>query len=338
MYNITVVLLITTILFISLTASADQKQKIAVLNLKNTEGVSSGESELLTDRLRNDLFSTGKVEVMEREQMQTILTEQGFQQSGATCTDEGCMVEFGKLLGVKMLISGSIGKLGRLFMINVKSINVETAQIMKVVSEDIRGDIEDVVSVLPTVAAKLTGSTVSEQPHSTGEETPGPEEKKVETPVVTGPLPCDGSIYLEKIHLPRNIFSFTLDVDALEDVDQDLAEAFGNALNRSIISASAARIDASTCKTLTIRVVPTYYSTAPAVMKQSTGTLHCDVSVYMSPQDKKPVTTVTFKNTGDRHWGQTTPLTNAFEAIAESIDDDFYSKVKKQLKEAGFRR
>ncbi|MBN1761433.1 MAG: hypothetical protein JW863_24125 [Chitinispirillaceae bacterium] len=316
--------------------TATQLDKIAVLNLKNTEGVTQGEAELLTDRLRNDLFSTGKVEVMERDQMQNILAEQGLQQSGITCTDEGCMVEFGKLLGVKILVSGSIGKLGSLFMINAKSIDVQTAQILKVVSEDVKGEIEDVVEILPTVAAKLTGASVATAPPSTAK--PATEPVAAPRKESTSSLPCDGSIFVEKMRFPRNIISFNVPADDADDIDEDLAEAVSQALERSVISASNARIVVSTCKTFVVRFVVTRYEVRPAAMKQFTGTLYTDVSIFASPQSKSPIATVKFKNTGDRHWGDITPLQNAIEQLAESIEDDLYSTAKKALKQAGFKR
>ena len=95
---------------------------------------------------------------MERDQMQEVLKEQGFQQSGTTCSDEGCMVELGRMLGVKRLVVGSIGKLGTMFMVNVRSINIETGKVEKVVSEDVRGNIEDVVAIIPLIARKMTGT------------------------------------------------------------------------------------------------------------------------------------------------------------------------------------
>lgn len=131
-----------------------KKRNYAVIGIKNTEGVSVGEADIIADRLRGDLFNTGKASMMEREQMQQILKEQGFQQSGA-CTDEACMVEIGQLLGVERLISGSIGKLGSLFLVNLRSIDVQTAKIIAVVSVDIKGGIEDVVKYLPNIAQQL---------------------------------------------------------------------------------------------------------------------------------------------------------------------------------------
>jgi curli biogenesis system outer membrane secretion channel CsgG len=138
-------------------APGPHKTNIAVINLKSSSGVAIGEAELISDRLRGELFNTGKVNVMERDQMQEILKEQGFQQSGA-CSNEACMVEIGQLLGVEQLVSGSLGKVGSMFLVNLRIIDVKTAKITKVVSKDVKGSIEDVVGELGPIAAELVGN------------------------------------------------------------------------------------------------------------------------------------------------------------------------------------
>ncbi len=134
-----------------------RKINYAVIGIKNAEGVSTGEADIIADRLRIELFNTGLVDMMERDQMQDIMKEQGFQKSGV-CTDEACMVEIGQILGVERLVSGSIGKLGSMFLLNFRAIDVQTAKILKVVSVDISGGIEDVVQHLPSIAKQLVGS------------------------------------------------------------------------------------------------------------------------------------------------------------------------------------
>ncbi len=193
----TQVILILLVIGISLPAQV-QKRNYAVIGLKNAEGVTAGEAEIIADRLRIELFNTGRVNMMERDQMQEILSEQGFQQSGA-CTDEACMIEIGQLLGVERLISGSIGKLGSMFLLNFRAIDVQTARIIKVVSHDISGGIEDVVKYLPNIALQLTGEegekppeVVKEKaPETEPESEPEPEvvEAEPEKPVTPTPVP-----------------------------------------------------------------------------------------------------------------------------------------------------
>ena len=163
-----------------LTWSQAQKRNYAVIGLKNAEGVTAGEAEIIADRLRIELFNTGAASMMERDQMQDILSEQGFQQTGA-CTDEACMVEIGQLLGVERLISGSIGKLGSMFLLNFRAIDVQTAKIIAVVSKDITGGIEDVVKLLPSIARELVAAAGPKKPVETPtEEVKEPEKKEPE--------------------------------------------------------------------------------------------------------------------------------------------------------------
>ena len=74
----------------------------AVFNLKNF-GILESESAIISERLRDILVSLNKYRVLERENMDEILNEQGFQLSG--CTTNECAVEAGKLLNVNKIIS-----------------------------------------------------------------------------------------------------------------------------------------------------------------------------------------------------------------------------------------
>ncbi|MBN1577794.1 MAG: hypothetical protein JW913_14635 [Chitinispirillaceae bacterium] len=341
--------IMTVVVLSSLLHAAPQSlpgklEKVAVLNLKNTEGISRAEAELLSDRLRNELFSTGSVQVMERDQMQAVLAEQGFQQSGATCSDEGCMVQLGKMLGVKLLISGSIGKLGKLYMVNVKSINVETAQIMKAVFEDIRGDIEDVVAVIPAIALKLTcrapgmNRKIAFKSSEKRDTDDRPVEKKEsgDKPAAAVPLPCDGSVFVERIRLPESVIGFSITPSDERDIDDMLVDAFEESLDKEIMSVTPGQLANTSCKALTVRVIPKRYAVAKAIRGQFTGTMKVEVAFFASPAEKQPLIIVVITKTGDRHWGDPTPLKNAFDEIAEAIEEDLYSKVRKTLSKAGF--
>jgi len=143
----------------------NRRENYAVVNLRVGEGVTNGDAELISDRLRAEIFNIGNVNVMERNQMQDILKEQGFQQSGATCTDEACLVQLGQMLGVQYLVAGSLGRLGTLYMVNVRAIDVQTGKIVRVVSVDVKGNIEDLVEHLPRIAMQLTG--VAKKPKQT---------------------------------------------------------------------------------------------------------------------------------------------------------------------------
>jgi TolB-like protein len=133
----------------------DGKTAIAVLDFV-AKGMDEMAITALSDRLRTELYHTGSFTVLERGQMDAVLKEQGFQQSGA-CTDAACMVEVGQILGVDKMIAGSLGKLGTLYTINLRLIDVGSGKILTTESQDCNCPIEGLFDALHTLAFKLAG-------------------------------------------------------------------------------------------------------------------------------------------------------------------------------------
>jgi TolB-like protein len=126
---------------------------IAVIDLDPT-GISNNEAEFLSDRLRTELFETGKFQVVEREKMNAILHEQGFQQTG--CTSVECAIEIGQLLNVRVMVAGTIGKIDDLYSLSIRMINVESGAIIRTATRDYEGKLSEVLTeVIPEVSAKL---------------------------------------------------------------------------------------------------------------------------------------------------------------------------------------
>ncbi len=167
-----------TLLFFTSICFSNDKDTYALSEIMAKSGLTESEVSLIADRLRLEMYNTGQVTMVEREQMKSILAEQGFQSSGA-CDDDGCLVEIGQLLGVKFIVAGSMGNLGTLMMVNLRVINVETGTINKVVNRDIKGGVEQVVKELPSIAAALVpGGEVIKKVEEPFEEKPKPVKKK----------------------------------------------------------------------------------------------------------------------------------------------------------------
>ena len=129
------------------------RQNIAVLDLDPT-GIAEADAQFLSERLRTELFETGYYQVIERNKMQEILKEQGFQNSG--CTSVQCAVEIGELLNVKGIVAGAIGKIDDIYSISLRLIEVQTGAIMRTATEDYRGSLSEVLTeVIPRVAGQL---------------------------------------------------------------------------------------------------------------------------------------------------------------------------------------
>ena len=118
------------------------QETIAVLDF---EGINFTEEDAkaLTNRFSSEFLklSEGRYIMIERQQMEEISKEQGFQMSGCVASD--CAVEIGNALGAKFVIVGSISKIGSIFSINARTINIETTEIINSIDYDYKGNINN---------------------------------------------------------------------------------------------------------------------------------------------------------------------------------------------------
>lgn len=136
--------------------AADAGGNLAVLDLAASDGVSASDARMIADRLETELIGAKAYTVLERRRMGEILQEQGFQQSGA-CDATNCEVQMGQLLGVDKIVSGSLGKVGGVYSLNVKMLDVGTGKILQSHAVDVSGDLSLVLTQgCRQLAQKLT--------------------------------------------------------------------------------------------------------------------------------------------------------------------------------------
>ena len=138
---------------------------VAVIDFE-AQGISEVEANILATRFRSELVNTNTFRVIERGQMESVLKEVGFQQSG--CTSSECMVEIGKILNVNKMMGGSIGKLGNVYTVDLRMIDVETSQILETVSEDHAGEMSDLLKVMKMIAYRFATRELEKQQRPRG--------------------------------------------------------------------------------------------------------------------------------------------------------------------------
>tara|TARA_B100000405_G_scaffold157333_1_gene109954 strand:+ start:156 stop:842 length:687 start_codon:yes stop_codon:yes gene_type:complete len=154
-YRLTTSLLTLVLFTFDVSAQvAEGKQTVALLEFEG-RGISQLEAKTLTDRLMSEMVNTDAVIMVERNQMDEILNEQGFQQSG--CTSSECAAEVGALLGVQNMVSGSFGKLGNSYTIDAKMFSVETGATIRTVSKTYKGPVDNLLTVIEVVGWEIVG-------------------------------------------------------------------------------------------------------------------------------------------------------------------------------------
>ena len=136
---------------------------------------------------------------MERSQMDKILKEQAFQSSG-NCDQSECAVEIGKLLSVDRMIVGSVGRIGDLYTVQARILDVQTGEIVFSANQDHEGKIEGLLSkALPLLARRLADA-VKPPPNPVAEVPPSATGK----PAVASPAP-QASLPAKSVGVPPSV-------------------------------------------------------------------------------------------------------------------------------------
>jgi len=109
-------------------AGAEEKPVLSVLNFESS-GLSGAEVNLVSDIITSHVQKTGAFRVIDRFQRKTIMDEIAFSLSG--CVEESCQLEIGRLLSASFIITGSLGSVGSLYVMNLRLIAVETGETVR---------------------------------------------------------------------------------------------------------------------------------------------------------------------------------------------------------------
>lgn len=119
-------LLVFLAIFTSLNIYSKSLENIAVVDF-SSRGVKIDSASTISDLVRSEISKSGSFRVLERTNMDKVLSEYEFQSSGITNTENA--VKAGKILNVKMLVYGSLSKLGNAYFISVTIVDIETGRI-----------------------------------------------------------------------------------------------------------------------------------------------------------------------------------------------------------------
>ena len=162
-------------------ALASEGARAAVLDLA-AHGVKAGLAESLTQLLSMELKRFEGLGVISRDEIQAMLRYESDKQVLQCSDDTSCLVEIGGALGVDYLVSGSVGALGEVFVLNLKLMDIHEAEVVHRVAEPFQGDEAHLPQALRFAAWRLLGRPID-----------GTGGLKVQANVEEGKLALDGA-------------------------------------------------------------------------------------------------------------------------------------------------
>ena len=124
----TITLLCMAVLSFTVLGTALYAQvSVAVINFDGNNFVAEQQAAFMTTMFRSELVKSGRVEVVDRVNMDRIITELRFQQTDWVNPER--VRRFGQMIGADYLITGSFEALGSQFYLAVQMIDIETSRI-----------------------------------------------------------------------------------------------------------------------------------------------------------------------------------------------------------------
>ncbi|MCL1992208.1 MAG: penicillin-binding protein activator LpoB [Spirochaetes bacterium] len=178
--------------------------------------------ELISNTVNDRVFS-----VVDRQQLDDIRAELDFQMSGEV-SDESAQ-SIGRMLGAQIIVSGTVSRIGGVYSLRVRALDVETARIEGQFNRNVSETV--IASLLQTPAPAAVAANV--QPAAG----PSPRAAQVAEPPITGILVPGDSLADQLAWLQRNVDShntYIIEVRADETVPP-LTVGFPGTINVTIV-------------------------------------------------------------------------------------------------------
>ncbi|MBN1999638.1 PEGA domain-containing protein [candidate division KSB1 bacterium] len=150
----TFTLLIGETLTLLAQTDAQAKPRIAVLPFSDTNANSKreGYGEAISGMLMTELINGKIFQVIERNEIQRMMEEMALQISGAV--DSNTAKRIGEILGVEILVFGTVAKFGDLVETDIRLIDTETGEALLAESASSRS-VEEIRSMVKNLARKI---------------------------------------------------------------------------------------------------------------------------------------------------------------------------------------
>ena len=161
-----------------LAAPASAKERVAVLEFKNTSDLGAGDVDYLTDHVRGEIrrnLPRALYSVVTKENLELLLADQGIKLEDVC--EGSCEIDVGRKIQVHLVVTGKILRMGRDIAVTLKIYNTKAGELLG--SEEARGsDLSGAAADLRGAVARLVKSAVAPGAVSSGPSEAGVTELK----------------------------------------------------------------------------------------------------------------------------------------------------------------
>ena len=140
-----------------LAMAEEARQGIMVWELEQKTGVSATDIDSISGIITAKVEKYSGKKVVSEADIKTVLKGEETRQKCGTEDANSCMAEIGAALGVPEAVSGDLGYVDGIWVLNLRRVNLRTVGVIRRASRQIEGKLADVVRKVPSVVAELFG-------------------------------------------------------------------------------------------------------------------------------------------------------------------------------------
>ncbi|MBU0480291.1 MAG: SUMF1/EgtB/PvdO family nonheme iron enzyme [Proteobacteria bacterium] len=109
----------------------------------------------MTNTLKDELDAIGRYSIISREEIEALANRLALQQKSGNCTTSDCLADMGKALGTKLMVYGSISKVGGTYALSLRLLDTDNKEAVRRVNERCKCSEEDLFDTIQLAAGKL---------------------------------------------------------------------------------------------------------------------------------------------------------------------------------------
>lgn len=144
------------VIFVCSPVVSNAKEQLAVMDLTAKYGVDQGLAEALSVEIRDAIHGHGNYEVLSKEDLES-LAERTASQQLLGCENNTCLVDFGKKIGTKYMVAGSLAKIGETYLVSLRLIKTigEDAGVKRRENQRCKCEVDELLNVVRAVASMV---------------------------------------------------------------------------------------------------------------------------------------------------------------------------------------
>jgi TolB-like protein len=128
--------------------------QLAVLNVVLSAGIDPTVAGIITGKIEEPIVASGRYEVLDRSNVDQVLTEKEFQLSSGLVKPEEVR-RAGEYLGADLVVAGTVSRVGQTYALSAKMIDVATGKVIAQASAEKEGKIDVLLPLARQVGEQL---------------------------------------------------------------------------------------------------------------------------------------------------------------------------------------